>query len=154
MQQMTGKLAKFGALSRADRRIILASAAWLPLFWLGLRVLGLQRFQRMLRRNHATAEDGPALEEIRRMGTLVNIAGRHALCPVTCLSRSLLLGWMLQRRGIASQLRIGVRLVNDNLDAHAWVECAGVPINDDPNIGNQFAPFAAPLPAAGAFPSA
>ena len=71
----------------------------------------------------------------------MNIATRHTPFRATCLSRSLLLGWLLRRRGVASDLRIGVRLTNGVLDAHAWVECSGVPVNDRPDIAAQFALF-------------
>jgi hypothetical protein len=42
---------------------------------------------------------------------------------------------------VESQLRIGVRLNQGRLDAHAWVECEGVPVNDRPDVGAQFASF-------------
>ena len=43
---------------------------------------------------------------------------------------------------IRQQAGIGVRKgVSSPLDAHAWVECAGIPVNDRPNIGNEFAVF-------------
>jgi len=79
---------------------------------------------------------------------MVNLAARHSPFPATCLTRSLLLQWLLLRRGVASQLRIGVRLHSKSLQAHAWVECDGVPVNDSVDIASQFAPFAASLPAA------
>jgi len=53
---------------------------------------------------------------------------------------------MLRRRGVASQLRIGVRINQGILDAHAWVEYAGTPVNDREDVGEQFSPFAEILP--------
>lgn len=152
MSRMTRYLARFRTLSGADQRTLLAAAAWMPLFWLGLRFLGLPRFQARLQRSTVKRDAAMSLPEIQALGELVNIAARHTLGPRTCLTRSLLLGWLLRRRGVESQLRIGVRLTGGMLDAHAWVECGGVPVNDQPDVGAQFASFGdlVPLEAFGA----
>ena len=42
--------------------------------------------------------------------------------------------WWLRRRGLASQLRIGARRNGDTLDAHAWVELAGTPLAQGPDL--------------------
>ena len=146
MNHLNTKLSKFSALSWPERRTLLAAMAWLPLFWFGLHVFGLRRFQNWLQHDRPSVESALSQDEIVRIATLVNIAARRAFIPTTCLTRSLLLRWMLQRRGVASQLRIGVRMNKGNLDAHAWVESAGIPINDRPDVGEQFAPFAELLP--------
>jgi hypothetical protein len=142
MTQIRSNWAKFRALTWPERHSLLAAMAWLPLFWLGLRVLGLQKFQARLQRGNVPAEHRISHDEILRIATLVNIAALHGLFPATCLTRSMLLGWMLRRRGVATQLRIGVRMTQGSLDAHAWVEYAGVPINDLSDVGEQFASFA------------
>ena len=53
--------------------------AWLPLFWLGLRVLGLQRFQGWLQRGNTPAASNLSLTEITRIATLVNMAAAPAV---------------------------------------------------------------------------
>jgi hypothetical protein len=141
MSRLRRHLARFRALSGADQRALLAAAFWMPLFWLGLRVFGLPRFQAQLQRGKAIDGQSMSLSDIQTLGELVNIAARHTLGPRTCLTRSLLLGWLLRRRGVESQLRIGVRLTKGVLDAHAWVECDGIPVNDQPDVGTQFASF-------------
>ena len=148
MTPMTGKLAKFRALSQAHQRIVLNAAFLLPFLWIGLHFIGLRRLQAWLQHTPARSDMQLSLDDVVAIGNLVNIAGRHAPCPVTCLTRSLLLDWTLRRRGVASQLRIGVRLSQGELDAHAWVEVAGVPVNDRPDVSEQFAPFAEMLPPA------
>ena len=137
----SGHLAQFRALSFSDQRTLLATAAWMPFFWLGLRYWGLPRFQARLERSKVASDATMSLPEIQALGELVNIAARHTLGPRTCLTRSLLLGWLLRRQGVESQLRIGVRLTNGLLDAHAWVEFGGVPVNDQSDVGTQFASF-------------
>lgn len=172
MPALTRKLAKLRALSWPEQRLLLTAMLLLPLFWLGLRVLGLQRFQATLDRispklviaseerqsssqtepmaNGLPPPEAPpnsplSLAQMTHLGALVNLAARHAPGPATCLTRSLLLRWLLRRRGIESDLRIGVKLDQGRLDAHAWVEVVGVPINDSQDVGQRFAAFSQPL---------
>lgn len=86
------------------------------------------------------------LPAMQSLAEAVNIAARHTPFPATCLTRSLLLDWLLQRRGVTSDLRIGVRLTEGALDAHAWVEYKGIPVNDLPYVASQFASFGELVP--------
>ncbi len=43
----------------------------------------------------------------------------------TCLKKSLILLRVLRKRGIPAELRLGVRKVDEDFSAHAWIECAG-----------------------------
>jgi len=72
---------------------------------------------------------------------MVAIAARYAPCPVTCLTRSLLLQWILLGIGVQSQLRLGVALDGSELRGHAWVEVKGFPINDASDIEARYAAF-------------
>ncbi len=143
---MTGKLRKFLALSGAERRALLAACALLPLFWAGLRIFGFARLRAWIGRSPMGAQASPPIDELSALGALVNTAAHHTLGPANCLTRSLYLWWRLRRAGIDSELRIGVRLNDGVLDGHAWVECAGVPVNDRPDVSADFTPFDAPLP--------
>lgn len=126
--------------------MLLAALLLLPLFAAGLRVFGLARLRRW------TTEGGQARPASRadvdpdRMGALVHSAGAQLPLPATCLTRSLLLGWLLRRQGVDGALRIGVRMQDGLLEAHAWVECGGRPVNDAPDVAKRFAPFDGPLP--------
>ena len=142
--KIKAKLEKFAALSWSERRTLQTAIVLLPLFWLGLQCFGLRRLQAWLQRPLPATDASLSTAEIARIAALVNSAAGLAPIPATCLTRSLLLGWMLQRRGVPSQLRIGVRMNQGKLDAHAWVEYAGVPINDQPDVGQQFAAFQSP----------
>ena len=135
------RLVQFHSLNAMQKRMLLSAWLWLPLFWLGLRVLGLPRFQAWLLKTPAQSVHSLTLPVVRELGEAVNIAARHTPFPVTCLSRSLLLGWLLHRRGVASGLCIGVRLTQGKLDAHAWVECNGMPVNDWPDVVSRFTSF-------------
>ena len=142
------RLSQFSALNPAQQRTLLIAWLWLPIFWLGLRVLGLRRLQAWLQRRSLAVQfaSALALPEIQALGEAVNIAARHSPFPATCLTRSLLLGWLLRRRSVGSELHIGVRLTQGLLEAHAWVECEGVPVNDRPDVSAQFASFGELIP--------
>ncbi len=71
----------------------------------------------------------------------VAAAAHHAPYAATCLQRSLTLWWLLRRRRIAADLRIGVAQADGELRAHAWVEHAGIVLNDDADVGSRFAAF-------------
>jgi hypothetical protein len=145
MQHLARNLSRFLALSAPERRTFLSAITLLPLFWIALRVLGLQRLQTRLQRTPLRPSATLTADDLTRLGTLVNSAAHHALGPANCLTRSLYLWWLLRRRGVDSQLRIGVRLTGGVLDGHAWVEYAGVPVNDRPDVSADFAPFAEPV---------
>lgn len=140
-------LTRFRARTPGERRTLLKAAACLPGIWLGLRVMGLPRFRALLERSYVPAIAKLSLADIQNLGELVNIAVCHGPFPATCLTRSLLLVWLLNRRGIHSDLRIGVRLTQGTLAAHAWVECDGIPVNDRVEAIRQFDPFGDPVPA-------
>ena len=146
MNLYKARVLQFHNLNAIQKRTLLAAWLWLPLFWLGLRVLGLPRFQAWLQKAPTRAALSMTLPAIKALGEAVNIAARHTPFPATCLTRSLLLGWLLRRRGVASKLRIGVRLTQGMLDAHAWVECEGVPVNDSPDVNAQFVSFGDLIP--------
>ena len=71
----------------------------------------------------------------------VDLAGRHSLASVNCLDRSLVLHWLLVRRGIGSELRIGVDREDDFLKAHAWVECGGLVLGNPAEIADLYLPL-------------
>lgn len=54
-----------------------------------------------------------------------------------CLQRSLLLTWLLRRRGVPVQVVIGCRPIP--FYAHAWVELAGLVVNDRQSVKDKYA---------------
>jgi len=138
-------IAKLRALTRVEREILLIAVLLQPVFWIALRAFGLLRLQAWFDRLSPGGRQPRLDVPPARIGTLVNVAGRYVPGLNTCLSRSLLLRWLLRRRGIRCELRIGVRLHQGEFQAHAWVEHQGKPINDADDIGLHFAPFDEPL---------
>ena len=138
-------LVSFRALSKRERQVLLASFVLLPLFWVGLRVAGLQRFQTWLGRFPVRSSTSIDRNEASALGVAVNRAASRVLGPSCCLTRSLMLWWWLRRYGMSSDLRIGVRFESGELRAHAWVALGGIPINDRPDVVAQYAAFDQPV---------
>ena len=128
-----GNLRKFLGLSAGDKKQLLWAAFWLPVTHCRLRLFGLQSCLRWIgaeRRGGARPEafDAGRFEQARGCGRSVALAARHGLVAGTCLSRSLTAMRLMSRRKIAGRLRVGVRLDGGALEAHAWLEVGGVPV--------------------------
>jgi hypothetical protein len=130
-------------LPAQDRRLVLQLVALLPSVAAAIRIFGLRRVCRFLSR-HAVVSQGvgaPDVQGAREAGRLVNAAAFGLPGRPNCLTRSVTLWWVLRRRAIDSALRIGVRTAGGHLEAHAWVELAGLVLNDAADIAQHFAPF-------------
>ena len=110
------------------------SALLLPLIRTSLRLRGFRATQKTLqlriRRGVTALPEAAAADETNWVCRMVLAAGRYSLLKGTCLERSLALWWLLARKGIATQLRIGTRKSGDKFEAHAWVERNGVAIGE------------------------
>ena len=152
-------LRPIGALirRRTDQLRHLAPAGWwmlvklqvlLPAIGAALHLLDYQRTCELLRRGipeHATGNRGvdqeSDIERAQRIARLVGIAANDGLYRATCLRQSLALWWLLRRRGMAAELRIGVRKDGDGFHAHAWVELEDQALNDPSGMSQTFAAF-------------
>lgn len=132
---------KFRLLDARRQRVAAAALVLLPVFWLGLHLFGLRRW-RALTLRPGRMPGGMAPADARVLGELVNAVARHSPLPAACLTRSLVAEWLLRRRGIDAQLRIGVQRTAAGIAAHAWVESGGIPVNDRDDIADSFTPFA------------
>lgn len=144
--RLSTQLSKFSELSHGEQRFLLTAMAGLPLVWAGLRLFGLAAVQAWIGQAESRPKIAARIEDVKRLGALVNLGAQHMLGPSSCLPRSLLLVWLLRRKGIESQLRIGVRLDSGILAAHAWVEYGGIPANDRDGIQEHYSAFSSPLP--------
>jgi hypothetical protein len=75
------------------------------------------------------------------MAGIQEAVSRHLTWHASCLERSLVLWWQLNRRGIAAEMRIGARKEAGRFEAHAWVEVGNVVLNDSGEAHLHFAPF-------------
>lgn len=72
---------------------------------------------------------------------MVKAAGHYGVLHPTCLVESLTLCYLLQRQGVSADLRIGVRKMSDEFEAHAWVEYAGAALNQPDEQHRHYAAF-------------
>jgi hypothetical protein len=143
---MASQVHQFLALSAWQKRAMALAWVSLPICHAGLALFGLAKVQAwVLKRPMPSANpSNPApfgLEGIRSLGTAVNRAARYPKIERACLRRSLVLLWLLRRHGVEAKLCIGVRFLDGALDAHAWVEWHGHPVNDRADVGRDFASF-------------
>ncbi len=138
------KLRIFLALGSRERRAFLRAWTGLCLAKLGLAVMGLPRALRLMAR---PAKPDRGVCDSRLEVKWNAIAARYVPGGASCLVRSVALLGVLRRRGIAAELRIGVGAASPALEAHAWVEVGGVPINDSDDVTTRYRPFSAPSPA-------
>lgn len=142
------RVARFLALAPADRRLFLQAAIALPFVRMALRMFGFRRCHAGLNRvtpvRARLAGAPPALDDVARMARLVRAAARHGVVDRNCLTESLAIWWLLRRRGLESDIRIGVRKDDGNLDAHAWVEWAGTALDEHRDISHTFPPLMRP----------
>ena len=118
--------AVFRELTWTQRRTLVLAFVLLPLFGGLLRRTSLAR---LLSRMDARGTSGSgAVANALAAARPVNLVA--ARLRATCLTRSLVLQWILARRGIGTELKVGVLNRGDGLHAHAWLECGGVLVND------------------------
>lgn len=157
---------KLRALSRADRRVLVQAAWLLVQARLTVPFIDFRADPGATGRAHSPAPSGvaprqPALPEAalpdatpsdttlsgralqraQAIARLVGIAAAHVPLDVACLHRSLVLWRLLRRRGISCELRLGAGTTGGPFEAHAWVECAGVALDEDADHLSRYRAF-------------
>lgn len=142
---MTSPLDRFLSLTGAERKIVLEAATALPAAWLGLRIIGLDickaEVARSVASKHSNSDGATAFESAQKVARLELATARHLFFRTTCLEQSLVLCWMLRRRGMNPSLRVGARKDSEIFEAHAWVELNGTVIGDAGGEHQHFEPF-------------
>jgi hypothetical protein len=72
----------------------------------------------------------------------VKIAAEQGALRANCLQQTLVLWFLLRRDGIDSEICFGTRKQAGQVQAHAWVELFGIPLNEDKEVCEYFPPFA------------
>jgi hypothetical protein len=138
---------RFSHLSGSERATVLEAAVGLVVTWLALRVVGFRRWKNVLDApifvaHPSTLAAGDLLARARHITRLQSAAARHLFLRTNCLEQAMVLCFLLRRSGIAADLRFGARKQSARLEAHAWVEYRGVPLNEDRGEHLHFLPFA------------
>ena len=142
-----GRLEQLRSLSPDDRRHLARALFWLPATRILLRLVGFRRTLRFYQKNKVLAAQYiPANHDLATMAArMIGIAANHGLYRAPCLAKSLVLVKFLQARDIPCNLKIGTRRQGEEFGAHAWVECAGVAINEDTDVESRYVAFDAPI---------
>ena len=131
---MGRRIGQWLELGPGDRWRLLGLMAALPVVSAMLALFGFVRTRRLLESASGNAGRRVAGDEELRAAQaaawLTNIAGRRGAVTATCLRQSLLLYWLLRRRGLAPEIRLGVRKEDQKFDAHAWVELHGIALGE------------------------
>jgi len=132
------------SLPPRERALLATAWIWLLVADLALRLLPLSGVRRLLapaappRRSAGEAGD---TVPVVRLARLIELAARHHLYPMTYLRWALVLERWLGQRGLAADLRIGVRREGSRLHAHAWVEHGGGPVAEPREAIGAFVPL-------------
>lgn len=136
------RLEKMKNLSWLEWRTIMAASLLLPICALCLRFWGLKRTQEMLCSDPIRSSGLPpeeAMAQALQIARAVDLTAMYGLYRANCLKRSLVLCRFLRSRCINCDLRIGADLSRGELFAHAWVEHAGIVLNDRADVSERFA---------------
>ncbi len=149
---MWERLRRFNALEPPAQTLFLRATVLLPLVSFSLRWRGFRATQAALQRflSNAMTEQDSNRAQARAALTarMVNSADRHGFFYSSCLAKSLTLWWLLERQGIASHLRVGIRKENEKLQAHAWIERDGAVLNEPEEHHRHYAAFDESFPPA------
>lgn len=140
------RLRKFFRLPAADRWVLFQIFIFLPLTRLGLCLFGFKRTFAAIAWLASALKRQPLIkaneaDEIERLRRWIRFNKFHGLYGGNCLSRSLMLWWLLQRRGVHTEMRIGTRWLEGEFQAHAWLEYKGLPINAKSDVRQKYLAF-------------
>lgn len=137
---MNKRISQLRALSIEQWGVLLLSLLLLPLVALSLQVFGLNKTRALMAGFTGTrlTDIMPKSEQLKiaqDTARMVVVAANHGLYPANCLKRSLLIWWLLARRGVTAEIKIGVRKSEDGFQAHAWVKFENTVLAD--SVGYQ-----------------
>ena len=140
------KFQQLKALSFDESQVLLSSVVMLPLIAVSLKAKGYKWTQAFLAdhlpdRSLSTHSEDTQLKEAQQLARIVTIASSNSAYKASCLKKSLLIWWLLARRGIKTELRIGVNNSSGDFKAHAWVEYRGEVLAEQADMGEQFSAF-------------
>lgn len=131
-----GKAARFGL---EDWALLAETLTTLLVVQVGMHVVPFPRLLAWARRGGRRIEAPLPADRVYQLSWLVTAVAR--MLHLKCLAQSLGLLRVLARRGVATDLRIGVRTEHGQLKAHAWLEWNGCALNDTEDALEPFARF-------------
>jgi hypothetical protein len=144
---LKNRLRQLSELTPLQWWIILVAIFMLPMIALSLKLSGFKQTKNRMSRLIPTGIDSISTREddlsrAQLISRAVAIVGDHGLFKANCLKQSLLLWWLLARRGIPSELKLGTQKIpQETFSAHAWVEYNGEVLGDVSELQHQFLAF-------------
>jgi hypothetical protein len=145
---MLGPLRRFRNALPGAPGLFLRAAALLRLISLSLRTRGFRSTQLSLQRYLSKIAPGTASSlhsgtdaRVKLTARMVRSAAHRSFRKATCLEKSLALWGLLGQQGIASSVRIGARKYGEKFEAHAWVECNGMALNEPEQMHRHYPAF-------------
>lgn len=137
---------RYRQLDREARQVFWSAYLLLLRVGFSLRRHGFQRTRKRLaerlgRESAGVRQGKQNPDDVPRVCRMLNAAARYSFGHPTCLEQSLVLWYLLQRRGVSANLRIGVKKSNGNFEAHAWVELEGTALNQTADAHQHYAAF-------------
>ena len=134
-------------LSSYEFYIIFIAILLLPVAAILLKVKGFKHTQDILSQLSKNVSDSDLAKETQlakaqNITRMVSIAAAYGPIRVKCLNKSLVSQWLLRKKGIMSDLKIGIGKDSSiSFNAHAWLEIQGVVLNDVKDVRGRFSVF-------------
>ena len=142
---------KWRALSRADRLLLLRASMMLVRARATLSSTG---FRPDPDECASAAWSTERLDRARQVAHLVGMAAAVTPVRVACLHRSVVLWSLLRQEGMPCRLRLGAGDLREGpFEAHAWVECGGVALDEQETHLVRFRPFGVAVVPVGRSPA-
>jgi hypothetical protein len=147
LRSIRRRLRRFGELDNRRRALLAEAVACLLAARLALIFIPFPRLARQLgafvppadaRVTQAGAGTAPAQARLAEdIGWAVTRAARYVPFKAVCLPQAMAARVMLERRGVKSVMHFGAaKGTGKPLDAHAWLDAAGVKVTGYPVAGN------------------
>ena len=148
------KWRRFRRLSVPERSALLQALVLLPLTAAALHTIGFRRWKSFLsifasHKNPLARVTAESLQSARRTARMVAAPAKEGIVHGKCLEQSIVLWWLLLRKRMPAELRIGARQSEKGFEAHAWVEVEGNIVNDTENVLHDYVPFKKDIGALG-----
>ena len=133
---------------RPHQWLVLAEAVvLLPLVRISLSRRGFARTADELARRSKGPVRPYGPDAVDRVVEAVTVAAARPLVGSTCLPRALVAWFLLRRRGVDADLRIGAASPTElELAAHAWVDVYGRPVREAVDVATRFPVLPLALP--------
>ena len=132
-------------LTWRDRLLVIRAGFWIPVVEIWMRTRGFQHCQRGLRKIAAylpTSGGEENLSRAQHIAALVEKGNRRCSPYIAdCLTRSLVLQYILHRKNIEADLKLGVRTLTGQFEAHSWVEYKDTPLGEQESVRQIYTAF-------------